>query len=239
MSEPTPGPRRSARNAAKRVAEKVEEVAKAPAAKKTKAAPKTKPTTTKAKAKRDETSAQPAAAENTTKDESKEDETAGDAASTKPAVLSEGDELPNDLPAVTKHTGESVSIQDLVKGSEAGIVIFAYPRASTPGCTTQACLFRDSYASISKKGFSVFGLSGDSPKANTNFHTKQSLGDIVLLCDPAYALHERLGIKKGAKGTIRSTTIIKKEGDKQIIVKKTPSKPTESLEIAKKTVGAE
>lgn len=132
MSEPASGPRRSARNAAKRVAEKVEEVVKAPAPKKTKAAPKSKANLTKSKPDVAESATLPepkdaSMAEGTVVEEPTKAPSA-DAATPAPEALKEGDELPSDLPAVTKHTGESVTIQDLVKESKNGIIIFAYPK---------------------------------------------------------------------------------------------------------------
>lgn len=131
MSEPPSGPRRSARNAAKRVAEKVEEVANTPAPKKSKAAPKSKANPKNSK---------PDVAESATAPELKDASVAEEptkapsAAAAKSAceALKEGDELPSDLPAVTKHTGEPVNIQDLVKDSKNGIVIFSYPKGASP-----------------------------------------------------------------------------------------------------------
>lgn len=109
--------------------------------------------------------------------------------------------------------------------------------ASTPGCTRQACLFRDATKAFTNAGYAIYGISGDSPKSNTNFHTKQNLADIILLCDPSYELHAKLGIKKSPKGTIRSVTIIKKDGDKATILKKSPANPEKSLEMAKEALG--
>lgn len=109
--------------------------------------------------------------------------------------------------------------------------------ASTPGCTNQACLFRDSTSAFKDAGYAIFGISGDSPKSNTNFHTKQNLADIILLCDPTFALHERLGIKKIPKGTIRSVTVIKHQDGKAIIARTSPASPAGSLDIAKKAAG--
>jgi len=76
---------------------------------------------------------------------------------------------------VQTHDGKDVTLKELVDESLAGVVIFTYPRASTPGCTTQACLFRDNYAPITGASLAVYGLSTDSPKANTTFVTKQKL----------------------------------------------------------------
>jgi len=92
---------------------------------------------------------------------------------------------------VQTHDGTDVTVKDLIEKSGAGIVLFTYPKASTPGCelyfdclvdqadtctgTNQACLFRDNYAPITGASLAVYGLSTDSPKANTTFATKQKL----------------------------------------------------------------
>lgn len=83
---------------------------------------------------------------------------------------------------VSTHEGRQVSVQELLQEVEAspgdkgkGLVLFTYPKASTPGCTTQACLFRDNYKPITDAGYAVYGLSTDSEKANGNFVAKQGL----------------------------------------------------------------
>jgi len=77
--------------------------------------------------------------------------------------------------------GQDVTLKELLDKSLAGVVIFTYPRASTPGCTTQACLFRDNYAPITGASLSIYGLSTDSPKANSTFATKQKLQYALLV----------------------------------------------------------
>jgi peroxiredoxin Q/BCP len=72
-------------------------------------------------------------------------------------LLKEGDQLPDDLSPVTTDAGEEVRVQDLAK--ESGLLIFFYPRANTPGCTTQACGFRDSYEEVVADGWKVYGMS--------------------------------------------------------------------------------
>ena len=54
-------------------------------------------------------------------------------------------------------------------------MLFFYPRASTPGCTIEACEFRDDIKQFGKKGAVVLGISPDTPKAQTNFKEKQDL----------------------------------------------------------------
>ncbi|KAJ4321252.1 thioredoxin peroxidase dot5 [Neodidymelliopsis sp. IMI 364377] len=112
---------------------------------------------------------------------------------------------------VETNDGKKTTLAKLVEESKGGVVLFTYPKASTPGCTTQVCLFRDSYAPLTATGFSIFGLSNDSPKANTTFKTKQTL-PYSLLCDPAQTLIKAIGLKKAPKGTTRGVFVVNKEG---------------------------
>ncbi|PGH01182.1 peroxiredoxin Q/BCP [Blastomyces parvus] len=112
---------------------------------------------------------------------------------------------------ITTHDGTPTTLKSLVEQSTAGVVLFTYPRASTPGCTTQVCLFRDRYDKLTSTGLSIFGLSADSPKANANFKSKQNL-PYALLCDPTAGLIEALGLKKVPKGTVRGVCVVSKEG---------------------------
>ncbi|PWY93837.1 AhpC-TSA-domain-containing protein [Aspergillus sclerotioniger CBS 115572] len=112
---------------------------------------------------------------------------------------------------IETNDGQKITLQDLVDSSKAGVVLFTYPRASTPGCTKQACLFRDHYDTLSESGLSIYGLSTDSPKANTTFKTKQGL-PYPLLCNPSSSLIEAIGLKKLPKGTIRGVFVLDKVG---------------------------
>ena len=92
------------------------------------------------------------------------------------------------------------------------------------------CLFRDSYKAIVAAGFSVFGLSRDSPKANTTFKTKQNL-PYSLLCDSSATLIGAIGMKKAPSGTTRGVFVINKEG--KILVAEAGG-PAATLEAVKK-----
>ncbi len=98
--------------------------------------------------------------------------------------------------------------------------------------TTQACLFRDSYKFITEAGYSVYGLSSDSPKANTTFKTKQNL-PYTLLCDPAQTLISAIGFKKAPKGTTRGVFVIDKTGK---VLALEPGGPGATLEVLKKLI---
>jgi peroxiredoxin Q/BCP len=153
--------------------------------------------------------------------------------------LKEGDFLPKDLPEVQTEDGVKTTIIELLETARKGIIIFAYPKAATVGCITQACLFRDNFSAFSEAGFTVYGMSGDLPASNEKFKTKQNL-TYTLLCDPTYALHEKFAIKKKPKGTIRSVIIIEKtaeDGHTGKILRSSPASPQISLLIAKEVVG--
>jgi peroxiredoxin Q/BCP len=97
-------------------------------------------------------------------------------------------------------------------------VLYAYPKDSTPGCTTEACDFRDNLARVQSLGAQVYGLSRDSLKSHQNFIAKQSL-PFRLLSDPECALLKPLGAfgkkmmyGKEVEGILRSTFLIDPKG---------------------------
>ncbi|KAN0108224.1 AhpC-TSA domain containing protein [Hyaloscypha variabilis] len=129
--------------------------------------------------------------------------------------------------------GTKTTLKALVDESNAGVVLFTYPKASTPGCTTQACLFRDNYTPLTATGFSIYGLSTDSPKANTNFKEKKEL-PYSLICDPAATLISAIGLKKSPSGTTRGVFVVDKSG--KVLAAK-PGSPAGTVEVVKKLVG--
>lgn len=100
--------------------------------------------------------------------------------------------------------------------------------------TTQACLFRDSYEPLTATGLSIYGLSTDSPKANTTFKTKQKL-PYPLLCDPNATLIAAIGLKKAPKGTTRGVFVVDKSGK---VLAAEPGGPAPTVEVVKKLVAA-
>ncbi|KAL6922108.1 hypothetical protein FSST1_006134 [Fusarium sambucinum] len=112
---------------------------------------------------------------------------------------------------IETNDGDKTTLKKLVNESKSGVVLFTYPKASTPGCTKQVCFFRDSYEPLTKDGLAIYGLSTDSPKANTTFKEKQKL-PYPLLCDPKATLIGAIGLKKAPKGTTRGVFVISKEG---------------------------
>ena len=128
------------------------------------------------------------------------DDKSEDAASEASTELEIGDEIPD--VTLSNQDGENISLREVVSKNKI-VVIFVYPRASTPGCTRQACGFRDNYTEL-KKHAAVFGLSADSAPSQKKFQTKQNL-PYDLLCDPGRELIGLLGAKKTPKsGSIRS-----------------------------------
>jgi peroxiredoxin Q/BCP len=98
------------------------------------------------------------------------------------------------------------------------VVLYFYPAAMTPGCTTEACDFRDSLNSLESAGYQVIGVSKDEPAANAEFAEQESL-NFPLLSDPTLEVHRAYGAYgtkslygKTVEGTIRSTFVIDEHG---------------------------
>lgn len=105
-------------------------------------------------------------------------------------------------------------------GDYAGqkVVLYFYPAASTPGCTTQACDFRDNLASLASAGYQVLGISKDSGDALQRFADEQNL-TFPLLSDPELTVHnayaaygEKSMYGKTVTGVIRSTFVVDEQG---------------------------
>ena len=115
-------------------------------------------------------------------------------------------------------TQGTLSLSDLLASSKRGVIIYFYPKASTPGCTKQACDFRDSLASLTGSGYSVIGVSADSMAALERFTEKQSL-TFPLASDPDHEILEAYGAWGEKKnygrtyvGIIRSTVVVNPDG---------------------------
>jgi peroxiredoxin Q/BCP len=127
--------------------------------------------------------------------------------------LKEGDKAP-DFTAMTNDGGK-VSLSDL-KGKP--VVLYFYPRDDTPGCTKEACAFRDEFASFKKKGAVVLGVSTDSGKSHDKFAAKYKL-PFTLVADEDKRIVEDYGVWgqksfMGRKymGTHRVTFLINPDG---------------------------
>ncbi|GLV54743.1 peroxiredoxin [Dictyobacter sp. S3.2.2.5] len=129
-------------------------------------------------------------------------------ASSTEAKVQVGDEAPDfTLPT---QDGKQVSLKDY-RGQKA-VVLYFYPKDETPGCTVEACAFRDSYEVFKEVGAEVLGVSSDSVEAHQKFSTRHRL-PFILLSDKGGAIRKRYGAVS-AFGLIpgRVTYIIDKEG---------------------------
>ncbi|EEB89428.1 hypothetical protein MPER_12474 [Moniliophthora perniciosa FA553] len=131
-----------------------------------------------------------------------------------------GDPLPN--LTLKNEKDEDVDVSKLA--TEKGVVIFLVPKADTPGCTTQACGFRDIYAEFTTLGYDVYCLSADTTNAQTKWQTKKNLG-YSLLSDPKRVFISALGAADKNK-TKRSHFIFEK-GTGKLVDIKNPVKPAD------------
>jgi peroxiredoxin Q/BCP len=127
--------------------------------------------------------------------------------------LEPGDVAPNFT--LSDETGKPVSLADL-RGRK--VILYFYPAASTPGCTTEACDFRDSLNPLAGAGYQVLGVSKDELPALVTFKEEEHL-TFPLLSDPGLGVHKAYGVwgekqlyGKTIVGTIRSTFVIDEEG---------------------------
>jgi peroxiredoxin Q/BCP len=131
--------------------------------------------------------------------------------------LATGDPAPDfTLPT---DTDQSVTLSDL-RGRKA--IVYFYPAAMTPGCTTQACDFSDSIDSLRGAGYEVLGVSKDAPAKLAKFRERDGLS-ITLLSDPELGVHRAYGAYgekklygKVVEGVLRSTFVVDEEGKIQL-----------------------
>lgn len=116
--------------------------------------------------------------------------------------------------------GSRVGLADL-RGQK--VVLYFYPAAMTPGCTTQACDFRDNISSLQGAGFRVVGISRDEPSKLVEFRERDEL-TFTLLSDPDHAIHsaygawgEKMNYGKVVEGVIRSTFVIDEDGTVSVV----------------------
>jgi peroxiredoxin Q/BCP len=86
--------------------------------------------------------------------------------------------------------GESVRLKDL-RGQK--VVLYFYPKDDTPGCTKEACSFRDAFAAFKKRGIEVLGVSPDSEASHKKFTAKYKL-PFTLLADPDHSIADAYGV---------------------------------------------
>jgi peroxiredoxin Q/BCP len=119
--------------------------------------------------------------------------------------------------------GKEVSLKDF-RGQY--VVLYFYPRADTPGCTVEACEFRDSYRKIQNTGAVILGISPDQPKAQKKFEEKYKLPFTLLgdadkkVCNAFGVIQEKNMYGKKVMGVARTTFIIGPDGKIKYIFEK-------------------
>lgn len=139
--------------------------------------------------------------------------------------LKEGDKAP--AINAPDQNGKTVSL-DQYKGKK--VVLYFYPKDSTPGCTAEACNLRDNYNSLLKDGFDVIGVSPDSEKSHLKFIEKQDL-PFRLIADTEKAVAEAYGVwglkkfmGKEYMGVNRTTFVIGEDGIIEKVITKVDTK---------------
>jgi len=146
-------------------------------------------------------------------------------------MIEQGDQAPDfELP---DQDGRAVKLSDF-RGQR--VVLYFYPKADTPGCTTQACGVRDSHAAYSAAGATVLGISPDPVARVKGFHDKHAL-DFALLADEDHAVAESYGVwvqksmyGKTYFGNERTTFILDADGRIAKVLRKV--RPAEHDELA-------
>ena len=128
-------------------------------------------------------------------------------------MLKAGDPAPDFT--LTSDGGQEVSLSDY-RGQK--VVLYFYPKDDTPGCTAEACAFRDDHSDIVAAGAAVLGVSPDTIKSHDKFKAKYNL-PFALLSDPDHRVADMYGawgekkmFGKSYEGILRSTFIVDEEG---------------------------
>ncbi len=131
-------------------------------------------------------------------------------------TLEAGQKAPDFEAEITN--GEKIKLSDVLSSGEK-VILYFYPKDSTPGCTVQACDFRDNYSILQDAGFKVIGVSKDSSKSHQKFIDKHDL-PFDLIVDSEIELHllygvwrEKMNYGKTYMGTSRSTFVIDTDGN--------------------------
>ena len=140
-------------------------------------------------------------------------------------TLKEGSKVPNF--AVNDQDGNLISLSDY-KGKK--LVVFFYPKASTPGCTMEACNLRDNYELLQEKGYQIIGVSADSEKRQANFKNKYEF-PFPLLADTEKDVINTFGVWGPKKfmgreydGIHRKTFLIDENGIVERVIDKVKTK---------------
>ncbi len=120
-------------------------------------------------------------------------------------------------------TDGEVSLEELLASSGRGVIVYFYPKANTPGCTKEACDFRDNLNSLKGAGYSVIGISADRMSSLEKFKSTQEL-NFPLGTDPDHRVMleygtwgEKKNYGKVFLGIIRSTFVVGKDGKLELV----------------------
>jgi len=139
--------------------------------------------------------------------------------------LTEGDKAPEFT--AKDENGNEVKLSDY-RGKK--VILYFYPKDNTPGCTMEACNFRDNYSELQDKGFEILGVSADSQKKHQNFISKHEL-PFTLIADEDKEVINAYGVWGPKKfmgrefdGIHRTTFVIDEEGKIEQVIKKVKNK---------------
>jgi len=122
-------------------------------------------------------------------------------------------EIGDHIPAIKlkDQNGENFDLKKFV--GQKALVVYFYPKDFTPGCTKEACNFRDSYEDFKELGAEVIGVSSDSPKSHAKFAGKYEL-PYIFLSDKSKKARNAFGVKPNLLGLLpgRETFVFDKEG---------------------------
>ena len=140
-------------------------------------------------------------------------------------MLKIGDKIPNIN--LISHNAETVNLEDF-KGKK--IILFFYPRANTPGCTSQSCNLNDNYSRLQNQGYEVIGVSPDTVEKQRKFSEKYNF-KYTLIADDSKELINAFGVwgKKKFRGNeyygvLRTTFLINEEGFIDKVIEKVKTK---------------
>lgn len=140
-------------------------------------------------------------------------------------ALKEGDKAPEILGI--NQDGQELHLSDF---KDKKLILYFYPKDNTPGCTAEACSFRDSYQDLLNAGYAVVGVSKDSEKSHKGFIEKKEL-PFPLISDADLKLQEQFGVWREKKmagrtymGTVRTTFVINEDGIIERIIEKVNTK---------------
>jgi len=138
--------------------------------------------------------------------------------------LKKGDKMP------ALETGNNEAIAKLQQLNGKKKILYFYPKDNTPGCTAEACNFRDNYNQLSAKSFEVFGVSPDSEKSHQNFISKFEL-PFTLIADTDHKVIDAYGVwgekkmyGKAYFGVERTTFVIDETGHIELVITKVDTK---------------